>query len=130
MTLSLFGAQSSLAEALNGGQIEKLLIGNTLYSNASSNARGQESWTYFKNKTTRLIKRTFETRGGWKTLEREGSWSVTADGKFCYETKKGGIADEICNTNIRVVGDAVKMDRVGSSKERKSKLLKGNPEGL
>ena len=113
ITMPFLDVPSASAEGLNGGQIKKLLIGNTLYRNTIVNGQGLEVWVYFKNETKRKIKRVFEARGGhWRTVERERSWSITADGKYCIQTSRGSVPYKVCRSNLRVVGDIVKMDGV------------------
>ena len=130
ITVPFLDVPSASAEGLNGEQIKKLLIGNTLYRNTIVKRRDHEIWVYFKNETTRKIKRVFEVRRGWKTVERERSWSVTADGKYCIQTSKGVTPHKACRNNLRVVGDTVKMDGVDGVSGKEYKLLKGNPEAL
>ena len=132
ITVPFLDVPSASAEGLKGEQIKKLLIGNTVYvKKLNRKGRSRETWIYFKNATTMSFKQEREKkRGGYKTREFDGSLSIAADGKICWQGLTKGIRAENCGNNVRVKGDTVKLDGLGSLGKRKWKLLKGNPKGL
>ena len=131
ITIPFLDVGSASAEGLNGEQIKKLLIGNTLFhTKVNRKGRTRETWRYFKNGTTFYFKQIREGKRGHKTVEFEAPWKVTADGKFCWQRAREGIGTEACRNNLRIQGDVVKMDGASDDENREFKLLKGNPEGL
>lgn len=131
-TVPFLDVPSASAEGLNGEQIKKLLIGNTVFRETlSRKRRSRETWIYFKNVSAMGFKQQREKKkGGYKIRDFDGSWSVTAAGKICWQGLTKSARAENCGNNLRVVGDTVKLDGLGGLGKRKWTLLKGNPEGL
>lgn len=131
ITVPFLNVPSASAEGLNSEQIEKLLIGNTLFrQHENRRGRSRETWMYFKDKTTRVFKQIREGKKGFKTEEYDTPWKVTADGKICWQIRREGVGSESCRNNLRIKGDVVILDGVDGVGARKFKIFKGNPEGL
>ena len=85
ITIPFLNVGSVSAEGLNGEQIKKLLIGNTLLDKHTRNTR----WIYYPNVSTRIVVRSRFRRGTNTVSQFVTKWRVTKDGKYCHENRKG-----------------------------------------
>ena len=128
ITIPFLNVGSASAEGLNGEQIKKLLIGNTInFSRENLNRVRISHWAYYKDATTRIVQQKREKKASEKWRDFNTEWSVTKDGTYCHLSIND---NENCRKNVRVSGNKITMEGIGGKRDLKYELLKGNPKNL
>ena len=113
LAFPFFAVGQSQAEGLNGEQIKKLLIGNTVHNETESERRRVKTrrWIYFPDATTRVGQVIRTRKGSDRFTDFVASWRVTPEGTFCHKQPEGD--EETCRNNVRLNGNMIEMDGVG-----------------
>ena len=106
------------AKSVNGPELEKLLVGNTLQYKVNRRAVS----IFFADKTTYVAK---TPRG-----IVESSWRITPEGGWCTIVAAGPNAGTHCRTNARVAGDRLFADGVKGTPDFAGTVIKGNSENM